>query len=218
MGGKGDYFSRRLFPCWLLVSLRRFDRGQQGTASLQAARVKALYATRLEQDKRVHEWRLPADAVGRYVRCVAAELWRGRSAAALSHSPSDPLLFRPTPYSVQLESETWLHFAELEVIGVPGVQRSPGPIAGVSCGHESMAVWTRSVEDPVCVPRCLAGARGACGPHRALRRTRRALEQQYLRAVRADVVHATILRTLETFFGCWELCVVARFPPGPHWE
>ena len=64
-----DYFTKRLFPCWILVSTDPFPEGTSGqvlndSANMAVARVK------MTKDKRRTTWELPTNSVGRYVRIM----------------------------------------------------------------------------------------------------------------------------------------------------
>jgi hypothetical protein len=64
-----DYFTKRLFPCWLLLSTDPFPEGTSGqvlndSANMAVARVK------MKKDKRRTVWELPTNSVGRYVRIM----------------------------------------------------------------------------------------------------------------------------------------------------
>ena len=64
-----DYFTKRLFPCWILLSTDPFPEGTSGqvlndSANMAVARVK------MSKDKRRTVWELPTNSVGRYVRVM----------------------------------------------------------------------------------------------------------------------------------------------------
>jgi len=62
-----DKFTRRLFPCWLIISRRPFS-SQVGGNSLKSSLEICTAKVRIVENKRVTEWVLPAKSIGRYVR------------------------------------------------------------------------------------------------------------------------------------------------------
>lgn len=64
-----DYFTKRLFPHWLLVATDPFPEGTGGqvlndSANMAVARVK------MTKDQRRTVWELPTNTVGRYIRIM----------------------------------------------------------------------------------------------------------------------------------------------------
>mmetsp|Transcript_32208 Transcript_32208/g.51257 ORF Transcript_32208/g.51257 Transcript_32208/m.51257 type:complete len:1524 (+) Transcript_32208:142-4713(+) len=119
---------------------------------------------------------------------------------------------------VQLEGTNYLHFAECQVFGSPGLEKCVGKISSVTCGKEVMVAISQ--------------------PSIKLSE----VEDAYTRAVKADPANATTLRQYPTYFTCWdkygygekilkcpldkgsikcEICVLKHncedndFPPGP---
>ena len=65
-GQPRDYFSRRLFPCWVIVSSDRFpDDREEG---LDSALEQADCARKFTENVRCSEWVVPVNTTGRYVR------------------------------------------------------------------------------------------------------------------------------------------------------
>ncbi len=113
-GQPRDYFSKRLFPFWLIISTRPLPRGdptssdpELNAGTLDRALRIAESARRFDHNVRCTEWACPSSTVGRYIR-------------------------------VQLEETNFLHFAEVEVFGNWG--RPGRPVASVECGRNTTAV------------------------------------------------------------------------------
>lgn len=138
-----DHFTKRLFPCWILVGNTPFDRQLVNAYGQCAAKKK------FTQNMRRSIWKLPANTAARYVR-------------------------------VQLETTNYLHFAELEVYGTPGLIQPISKVNSVHVGKEVMLV--------VCKPS----------------KDKQEIESAYERAVRADPGNAFILRQYPTFFEAWD--------------
>ena len=62
-----DYFSKRLFPCYIMVSQTPFPEGI-GTRSLENAFNVSVAHKKFSKMRRKTEWELPTNTVGRYVR------------------------------------------------------------------------------------------------------------------------------------------------------
>jgi hypothetical protein len=60
-----DFYMKRLFPCWVIVSEAPFPKGP---GSLQAAIAISEEACRFDSGGRFFTWQLPINTVGRYVR------------------------------------------------------------------------------------------------------------------------------------------------------
>ena len=176
-----DTLTKRLFPCWLMVSATPFDRELVNAHSQAAAKKKAT------KNRRRTSWDLPPSTTARYIR-------------------------------VQLEGTSFLHVAEVQVFGTPGVQKPVGKISSVCCGKEvTVAIVNPTKEQSV-------------------------IDNAYKKAVKADAANAVILRQYPTYFSSWdkfgygdniegcpldrgpikcEICILKSswpdvvFPPGP---
>lgn len=62
-----DYFSKRLFPCWVMVSQSPFGEGI-GSRALERAFKVSVARKKFTNMRRKVEWELPTNTVGRYVR------------------------------------------------------------------------------------------------------------------------------------------------------
>jgi Ca2+-binding EF-hand superfamily protein len=136
-------FTRRLLPCWVMVSHYPFG-DVVGGKSLEMALAKSDARKRFKHDRRLLTWHCPEGTVGRYIR-------------------------------VQLENMDYLHFAQLEVIGMYGEEKALGRVSSVTCGHDITAAVIRPLADA------------------------RDLEESYRRAVIADPMNLVFLRQYETF-------------------
>lgn len=92
-GQPRDFFSKRMFPFWLIISTRPLPKGDPtssdpllNSGTLDRALKIAESARRFDHSVRCTEWACPSGTVGRYVR-------------------------------IQLEETNFLHFAECEVFG-----------------------------------------------------------------------------------------------------
>ena len=110
-GQPRDFFSKRLFPFWLIISTRPLPRGDPSSSdpelnagTLDKALRVAESARRFDHSVRCTEWACPSSTVGRYVR-------------------------------IQLEDTNFLHFAEVEVFGNWG--RPGRPVASVEAGRNT---------------------------------------------------------------------------------
>lgn len=108
-----DFFSKRLFPCYIMISQHPFPEDARGKEGLDACLEKSVAMVRLVHDRRMSNWEVPPFSVGRYVR-------------------------------IQLESSSFLHFAQLEVFGHE--KRSHGPITSCSAGKFVTAAVVGSSE------------------------------------------------------------------------
>ena len=138
-----ERFTRRLLPCWVMVSHYPFG-DVVGGKSLEMALAKSDARKRFKHDRRLLTWHCPEGTVGRYIR-------------------------------VQLENMDYLHFAQLEVIGMYGEEKALGRVSSVTCGHDITAAVIRPLADA------------------------RDLEESYRRAVIADPMNLVFLRQYETF-------------------
>ena len=66
-----DYFMRRLFPCWVMISESPFPKYE---GSLDEAIASATEAKRFTETARFFTWHLPVSTVGRYVRVQIEKL------------------------------------------------------------------------------------------------------------------------------------------------
>ena len=62
-----DYYSRRLFPCWIMISASPFEKGTGGD-NLSGSFNMAVARKKFTAVKRRTTWSLPVNTVGRYVR------------------------------------------------------------------------------------------------------------------------------------------------------
>jgi alpha-tubulin suppressor-like RCC1 family protein len=62
-----DYFSSRLFPCWVMVGQEPFDT-ELTPYALRSNLKKAMAKVRFSEDHRLSQWRLPSNTQIRYVR------------------------------------------------------------------------------------------------------------------------------------------------------
>merc|ERR1711865_570188 len=111
-GQPRDFFSKRMFPFWLIISTRPLPKGDPtssdpllNSGTLDRALKIAESARRFDHSVRCTEWACPSGTVGRYVR-------------------------------IQLEETNFLHFAECEVFGNWG--RPGRPVSNVECGRNTI--------------------------------------------------------------------------------
>jgi len=81
---------------------------------------------------------------------------------------------------VQLEGANYLHFAELEVRGTPGLVQPVGRVSSICLGKEVMFATVSPINSD------------------------KDIENAYARAVKADPANALILRQFPTFFKSWD--------------
>ena len=63
-----DFFTSRLFPCFIMISQFPFPNGLEGKEGLDACLNQSVASVRLVEDKRMSNWNVPHFTVGRYVR------------------------------------------------------------------------------------------------------------------------------------------------------
>jgi alpha-tubulin suppressor-like RCC1 family protein/Ca2+-binding EF-hand superfamily protein len=62
-----DYFTHRLFPCWVMIGIDPFDR-TPGGVGLQNAKTECVAKMKFTENTRLSSWKCPANTQGRYVR------------------------------------------------------------------------------------------------------------------------------------------------------
>ena len=62
-----DYYSRRLFPCWIMISASPFEKATGGS-NLSDSFNRSSARKKFTAVKRRTKWSLPVNTVGRYVR------------------------------------------------------------------------------------------------------------------------------------------------------
>lgn len=62
-----DYFTCRLFPCWVMIGIDPFDR-TPGGVGLQNAKSECVAKMKFTENTRVSSWKCPGNTQGRYVR------------------------------------------------------------------------------------------------------------------------------------------------------
>eukprot|EP00753_Platysulcus_tardus_P012773 PLAT3541.4.p1 GENE.PLAT3541.4~~PLAT3541.4.p1 ORF type:complete len:1370 (-),score=495.48 PLAT3541.4:66-4175(-) len=105
---------KRLFPCWVLISVEPFPSNPHDLAlglSLKKAKAVAVEKVRFTENLRQSRWKLPRGTMGRYVR-------------------------------VQLESRNYLHIAQVEVFGSFHIHNWSGRVRSISTGPQMTAVVT----------------------------------------------------------------------------
>ncbi|KAL7538516.1 hypothetical protein ACHAXR_008608 [Thalassiosira sp. AJA248-18] len=63
-----DMFSKRLFPCFIMISQHPFPRDLEGRLGLDACLDQSVAKVRFSEDQRLTNWTVPKFTVGRYVR------------------------------------------------------------------------------------------------------------------------------------------------------
>lgn len=63
-----DLFSKRLFPCFVMISQLPFSDDLEGKEGLDACLNQSVAKVRLSEDKRMSHWNVPKFTFGRYVR------------------------------------------------------------------------------------------------------------------------------------------------------
>lgn len=61
-------FSKRLFPCWIMISKKPFLTKNEGEGNLQNCLELCTSKFRFTEDKRLTCWKLPGRTIGRYIR------------------------------------------------------------------------------------------------------------------------------------------------------
>lgn len=63
-----DFYTARLFPCWVMVGRDPFPTDVNSAQSLKSALNKSVAKTKFTEDRRLSQWRTPACTQARYVR------------------------------------------------------------------------------------------------------------------------------------------------------
>jgi len=63
-----DKFSKRLFPCWIMISKKPFQKTTEGRGNLNESLEICTAKCRFTEDKRLTCWKLPGRTIGKYIR------------------------------------------------------------------------------------------------------------------------------------------------------
>ena len=138
-----DYYSRRLFPCVIMISQQPFRTDLRGKEALDASMSQSVAHIRFTEDTQMSNWDVPKFTEGRYVR-------------------------------LQLESSTFLHFAQIEVFGHDDMSHAYTSISSCSAGKFVTAVVIDGMD-------------------------RNGMDAAFKRAISADWYNAEILRQFSTY-------------------
>lgn len=73
MSMAADVFTKRLFPCWIIISQFPFPSNTEGKESLDSCLKNSVASIRMHINKRLSIWSVPKFVTGRYVRIQLEE-------------------------------------------------------------------------------------------------------------------------------------------------